>query len=91
MNVRDDLTKHEAQRRFRPALRGDRNQCPACGDLFNSSHAFDLHRAGDYSARRCLSVSEMEGKGMARNASGFWTSGLMTDEERARVIPDGAD
>lgn len=27
-------------------LRGDRCRCTACGELFNSTHAFDKHRVG---------------------------------------------
>jgi hypothetical protein len=60
-------------------LRGDRNQCPSCRELFNSSYAFDKHRVGDYSpnTRRCLETPEMELKGMAKNGKGFWVSELM--------------
>lgn len=55
-------------------LRGDHNQCPTCAEFFNSTAAFDRHRVGAFraDARRCLTPSEMEAKGMARNASGFW-------------------
>ena len=62
--------------RTRVPLRGDRNQCPGCGELFNSTYAFDLHRTGTHSppARRCLSVEEMLAKGMAKRADGFWVS-----------------
>ena len=46
------------------ALRGDRNQCPCCHKLFNSTHAFDQHRTGDMADRRCLNTWEMLSKGM---------------------------
>ncbi|MDR5757890.1 hypothetical protein [Caballeronia sp. LZ035] len=62
-------------------LSGDRNQCAGCGLLFNSTRAFDKHRAGSYgtgdglpAARRCLSREEMEQSGMALNAQGFWVT-----------------
>lgn len=85
MNVCDDLTKHGAQRRLN--LYADRNQCPACGELFNSLGAFDKHRTGDFfsAARRCLSVSEMQASGMVVNERGFWVKAAMTDADRART------
>jgi len=59
-------------------LRGDRNQCPGCGEHFNSSHAFDLHRTGEHAnnARRCMSPDEMKLKGMILRSDGFWVSEL---------------
>lgn len=68
---------------IRPALSGDRNQCPTCLELFNSVTAFDAHRTGAYGrtdpsgtyvapTRRCLSSDEMRARGMSRNARGFW-------------------
>ena len=67
----------------RPALSGDRNQCPTCLELFNSGTSFDVHRTGAYGrtdvsgkyippTRRCLSSEEMRARGMSRNARGFW-------------------
>jgi hypothetical protein len=59
-------------------LRGDRCQCPSCHQRFNSTYAFDRHRIGQYeSTRRCLTNSQMLGKGMARNKAGFWVSQSM--------------
>lgn len=56
-------------------LRGDRNQCQGCKEYFNSSFAFDKHRTGEHGKdRRCLTTDEMEAKGMAKNAAGFWIS-----------------
>ncbi|HVN45988.1 MAG TPA: hypothetical protein VMT66_12230 [Steroidobacteraceae bacterium] len=58
------------------ALTGNRCRCAACGEHFNSSSMFDLHRVGDWkdsgANRRCLSVPEMIAKGYLRNAAGFW-------------------
>ena len=88
--MRDDLTKHGAQRHMRPMLHGDRNQCPTCGELFNSTRAFDSHRTGDFTARRCLSVSEMEAKGMVRGGGGFWVRSAMSDDAK-RAKREGAD
>lgn len=53
-------------------LRGQRNQCAGCGELFNSTHAFEKHRTGEMSARRCLTSKEMVEKGMVKKPSGFW-------------------
>lgn len=69
-------------------LSGNRNQCPSCGEFFNSVGAFDKHRTGEYgkpvssgtyspSSRRCLSVGGMVAIGMEKNASGFWISSPM--------------
>lgn len=59
-------------------LRGDRNQCPGCGQLFNSTHAFELHRIGPHenNGRRCLTPNEMHAKGMRTVAGGWWVSKL---------------
>ncbi|QBE66829.1 hypothetical protein [Pseudoduganella lutea] len=62
-------------------LNGDRNQCPGCGEYFNSSFAFDKHRTGDFGTnRRCLTVPEMESKKMAKNTAGFWVSEKMPQD-----------
>ena len=58
-------------------LTGDRCRCAGppyngCGEYFNSTYSFDLHRTGDPDSRRCLTVAEMEARGMSRNAAGFW-------------------
>ena len=38
-------------------LSGQRNQCPSCGEPFNSNAAFDKHRTGQFGKdRRCMSV-----------------------------------
>lgn len=59
-------------------LTGNRNQCPTCGEYFNSNLAFDMHRFGVIGAfepwlhRRCRTVEQMQEKGMLKNAAGFW-------------------
>jgi len=58
-------------------LTGNRCQCPACGEYFTSSRAFDRHRIGGFARqsvpnmRRCLTAAEMDGAGFDRNARGF--------------------
>lgn len=59
-------------------LTGDRNQCQGCKRYFNSSHAFDKHRTGEHGKdRRCMSDSEMFGRGMVLGADGFWRGSAM--------------
>jgi len=58
-------------------LSGDRNQCQTCKAYFNSVAAFDKHRTGPFSARRCLDEASMLAKGMAKNGSGFWVGSPM--------------
>lgn len=57
----------------RKTLRGDRNQCSGCDQYFNSTHAFEKHRHGDFGIdRRCMTVGEMTAKGMFLGDDGFW-------------------
>jgi hypothetical protein len=58
-------------------LRASHCQCSVCLLYFNSTAAFDKHRTGDWLDRRCLSISEMEAKGMALNARSFWVTAAM--------------
>ena len=61
-------------------LRGDRNQCAGCHELFNSSHAFEKHRTGEHGIdRRCLTADEMLAKGMHKGADGFWRGSAMPE------------
>ena len=52
-----------------------------CHETFNGTHVGDMHRTGDHGVkegpnrRRCLTVDEMEAKGMKRNRLGYWTTG----------------
>jgi hypothetical protein len=56
----------------------DRCRCSplgGCGEWFNSTYAFDLHRVGKHGLnRRCMTTPEMLGHGMGRNADGYWIS-----------------
>lgn len=64
-------------------LTGNRCQCAACGEAFNSVSAFDRHRAGDYrthTSRRCRSPAELILCGWSRNARGFWITRAMPRE-----------
>jgi hypothetical protein len=62
----------------RRRLTGDRNQCPGCGQFFNSTSSFDAHRTGPFGTpgeaarRRCMTVEEMQAKGMTLNQAGYW-------------------
>ena len=63
-------------------LTGDHNECAGCGELFNSTAAFDRHRTGSFGfhgkgvTRRCLTPAEMLAKGMSKNATGWWVTEL---------------
>jgi uncharacterized protein YwgA len=72
-------------------LRGDRCQCTVCREYFNSTYAFDKHRKGPYTNRRCLTVNQMYNAGMAINRAGFWISGTTERNFRkgAEIAPDG--
>ncbi len=62
-------------------LTGDRNQCPGCGQYFNSTHAFDKHRVGEHqkNSRTCLSTLQMTEKGMFVGHDGFWRGSAMPE------------
>jgi hypothetical protein len=74
-------------------LTGDRNQCPGCSEHFNSTFAFDKHRAGAFGKdRRCLTPEEMEAKGMGKNSAGFWISSPMPqDVSRHTPMSEGEE
>ena len=56
-------------------LTGNRNQCQACKQYFNSNAAFDMHRVGGHGVdRRCRTPQEMLDKGMVVNHAGFWVT-----------------
>lgn len=58
--------------------------CRPCGQTFTSTTAGDLHRVGDHAVsvgpnrRRCLTVEEMEARGMVRNQRGHWMTRAAT-------------
>lgn len=45
-----------------------RCKCGACGEYFNSVYAFDKHRVGLYTDRRCDTSK------MVKNQEGYWLS-----------------
>jgi hypothetical protein len=56
------------------------NQCPSCGEMFNSVDAFDRHRTGRFGVnRRCMTVVEMQHCGMVRNAGKLWVTALLPE------------
>lgn len=58
-------------------LSGQHNQCPSCGELFNSNASFDKHRTGVIGKdRRCMTVDEMRSEGMDKNAGGWWVTAI---------------
>lgn len=58
-------------------LRGDRCQCCACHEYFNSTAAFNKHRTGEHGVdRRCRTPDEMQAIGMAVSSRGWWVTAL---------------
>lgn len=59
--------------------------CNACHETFTGTSSGDKHRTGRYDTttgpdrRRCLSPSEMDDLGMARNKRGQWMSSQPTE------------
>jgi hypothetical protein len=74
-------------------LTGDRNQCPGCGEHFNSTFAFEKHRMGEFGKdRRCRTAEEMQERGMSKNAAGFWISSQMpADVSRHTPMSEGEE
>jgi hypothetical protein len=72
----------------RRKIRGDRNQCCACDEYFNSSNAFDQHRTGSFNGnRRCLTVVEMQAKNFGKTKDDFWLCPVAPkDRERLNRI-----
>ena len=73
----------------RRELSGNRNQCAACEEYFNSNHAFDKHRIGSFEpdTRRCLTVAEMEAMNFRKTKDDFWLSPIAPkDRERLNRI-----
>ena len=59
-------------------LSGDRCQCIGCGEYFNSTYAFDMHRIGDHKVKReCMTPDMMLEKAMTTNEAGYWISKAM--------------
>jgi len=57
------------------SMKPARSQCGNCHEVFNGVPAFDEHRTGSFAhrTRRCLSVQEIQAKGMTRDEKGQWT------------------
>lgn len=70
-------------------LKGNRNQCQGCKELFNSNGSFDKHRTGKHGVdRRCRTIEEMTDIGMSVNSEGYWISKKMSEsfiKDRASV------
>jgi hypothetical protein len=70
---------------YEARLTGDRNQCGACRQYFNSTNAFDKHRTGEFNGNRtCLSTDEMLARGFGKTSDGFWLAPIMP-EDRERL------
>lgn len=79
--------------------------CRACGKVFSSTSAFDMHRTGSYGRavydndkkvtryikgdRRCCTEQEITDKGMIKNKRGYWTTGVF--DASAFAKPDAAE
>jgi hypothetical protein len=48
--------------------------CDACGACFATVALFDLHRIGPFTrrGRRCLSIQQLQAKGLFQNERGVW-------------------
>jgi hypothetical protein len=67
-------------------LTGNRNQCQACKEYFNSNTPFDKHRTGEHGVnRRCRTPEEMLALGMSLNDSGFWVTEKMPERMKKRA------
>ena len=69
-------------------LSGHRCKCSTvgggCGKFFNSDAAFVKHRTGTHGkSRRCLDSVEMQEKGMAVSAAGYWVTALKESDHHA--------
>ena len=71
-------------------------ECRSCGCLFGGEGSFKKHRTGSYGVgvissngvthytkhtRGCLSQSDMEARGMAKNEKGIWTNNVLEGEK----------
>jgi hypothetical protein len=72
-------------------LKGDKNQCTACNELFNSNKPFEMHRIGKHGVnRRCMNKDEMLAAGMSVNDRGFWIGSKMPDNLRRHYERENA-
>ena len=64
----------------------DVNQCPTCGEVFNSGKAFDRHRRGDFQVKRyCLTPEQMVEKKMSKNRYGRWITQVFDSRVNDRL------
>ena len=64
----------------------DVNQCPTCGEVFNSMKGFDAHRRGDFQVKRyCLTPEQMTAKGMSKNRYDRWITKVFDSPVRGRL------
>ena len=78
MSIWDDREEHDGTAVSGGSamkLTGDRCQCTACGEYFNSTYAFDRHRVRYV----CRTAEELRAKGWSVNAAGFWITSKMPD------------
>jgi len=79
-------------------LTGSRNQCAGCKEYFNSNHAFEKHRIGEFGVnRRCKTTEEITNSGYRLNKKGFWGEPI-TDSDLnlmssgwGKVVADGVE
>lgn len=71
-------------------LTGNRCQCTACGQYYNSVSVFDRHRVGGWENygcnRRCLTEIEMQARGWVKTRKGFWIERQRLDVMRRSVV-----
>jgi hypothetical protein len=73
-------------------LTDDRNECPTCGALFETSDAFDAHLVGRFavgsqeSTRRCLTAAEMHQAGFRANRHGFLLSEVEHKYDPRKIV-----
>ena len=68
-------TPNDECRRPNLSARSDRCVCRACGEHFNSTFAFEFHRTGDWTQRRCRDREEMRSIGMRLNDHSWVSAG----------------
>lgn len=59
-----------ADPKLKPGSRACR--CACCGEYFGGERAFDVHRVGPMTDRRCLPRSGMRDVGLDLDESGYW-------------------
>jgi hypothetical protein len=62
-----------------------KSECPSCLEVFNGTEAFEAHRVGASSKRRCLENIEMLSKGWFRGRWGRWEKPVSDPAVRPRT------